>query len=117
MISGVKHAFALEGPLGPLTEDDRALLLRVAVTIDRRGMSAAAIFFLESLRPLNYIGSQAMVFLRPLLTMIFSLPEYEQLTAIMERREAIRALVDEIEAAMAARPHDDNPAPESKPDA
>ena len=117
MISGVKHAFALEGPLGPLTEDDRALLLRVAVTIDRRGMSAAAIFFLESLRPLNYIGSQAMVFLRPFLTMFFSQSEYEQLTAIMERREGIRALVDEIEAAMAAGPQDDNPVAESKPDA
>jgi len=117
VIAGFKHAFALEGPLGPLTEEDRALLRRVAVTIDRRGMSAAAIFFLESLRPLNYIGSQAMVFLRPFLTMIFSQPEYEQLTAIMEHREGIRALVDEIETAMAADPQDGDPVPESNPDA
>jgi len=67
LVAGLRHAFALDGPLGPLTDEDRALLARLAAKVVVRRMAGPAILFLESMRPLNYIGSQALVFLRPFL--------------------------------------------------
>ena len=49
-------------------------------------------------------GSQAIVFLRPFLTIVFNAEEVERVTDILERREGIGALVDAIEAASAADP-------------
>lgn len=95
--AGLKHAFALDSPHGELAEPDRELLRRVAVAIEKRSMCPVAVMFLESIRPLSYISSQALVFLQPFLTALFSTAEYERLVAILERREGITALIDEIE--------------------
>jgi hypothetical protein len=89
------------GPHGQLDEEDHALLERLAGAIARRRMAAPAILFLESLRPLNYVGGQAMAFLRPFLTPLFSPSDYERLTAILERREGLDALATAIESAAA----------------
>jgi hypothetical protein len=62
-------------------------------------MSVPAVLFLESVRPLNYVGSQALLFLRPFLTPLFAVREYEQVAAILERREGIAALVAAIDDA------------------
>ena len=99
-VASLRHAFAVE-PHGPLTDADRKLLARLAAAIVLRRMGAPAILFLESLRPLNYVGSQAMVFLRPFLTPLFNPGDYKRLAAIVERREGLRALVEAIEAAVA----------------
>jgi len=108
LIAGVRHAFALEGPQGRLTEADRELLRRLALAIVARRMSTPAVLFLASLRPLNYIGSQAMVFLRPFLTPLFNTKQYERLAAILERREGIGWLIDAIEA-VPPRPRGEKP--------
>lgn len=105
-VAGLRHAFALRSPLGPLNREDHALLSKLAGAIVRRGMAAPAILFLGSLRPLGYMGSQAMVFLRPFATLLFKPSDYERLTAILERREGIDALLNAIEAAC----------PESRPE-
>jgi hypothetical protein len=102
-VEGLRHAFALEGPHGPLTEADRELLRRLALAIVVRRMGAPAVLFLQSLRPLNYIGSQAMIFLRPFLTPLFNREQYERLRAILERRQGLAALIDAIESAAAER--------------
>ena len=106
LTKGLRHAFALEGPHGPLTEADRKLLQRLALAIVRRRMATPAILFLSSLRPLNYIGSQAMFFLRPFLTPLLDPQQYERLAAILERREGLAALIDAVEAAAAGPPKD-----------
>jgi len=97
-----RHAFALEGR-GPLSDEERALLERLALAIVARRMGAPAVLFLSSLRPLNYVGSQAMIFLRPFLTPLFNPKQYERLAAILERREGIAALIQVIEAAQEER--------------
>lgn len=96
-MDGLRHAFSLESPHGPLTAEDRELLKRLAGWIVRRNMSLPAILFLESVKPLGAIGSQAMVFLRPF-NIFFKPEEYERISEIMERREGIGGLVDAIEA-------------------
>jgi len=100
-VGGLRHAFAMAGPFGPLTETDREVLRRLALAIVRRRMGAPAILFLQSLRPLNYIGSQAMIFLRPFLTPLLNPEQYERLAQILERREGLAALIDAIEGAAA----------------
>ena len=93
LLAGLRHAFAVDGPFGRLTDADRALLARQ--------MAGPAILFLESVRPLNYIGSQALVFLRPFLEPFFNPADTRRLAQILERRAGLRALVRAIEAAAA----------------
>jgi len=100
---GLRHAFALASPHGPLTQPDLDLLNKLADKIVARGMAMPATLFLQSVQPLNGVGSQAMVFLRPFLTgLFFNTDQYDRLTEILERREGLGALVDAIETARLA---------------
>ena len=103
----MRHAFALDGLHGPLTDEDRVLLQRLALTIVARRMGVPALLLLNSMKPLNYIGSQAMTFLRPFLTPLFNRADYERLTRIFERRCGLSALADAVERAMAEKPGGD----------
>lgn len=99
-LAGLRHAFALGTPL---SEADRKLLARLAAAIVLRRMAGPAVLFLTSLRPLNFVGSQAMHFLRPFLTPLLNPRDYRRLAGILERREGLAALVAAIEAAVARR--------------
>jgi len=103
---GLRNAFDLQSAHGPLTEEDHRLLAKLAGAVVKRGMTAPAVLFLGSVRPLNSIGSQALVFLRPFLTGLFSLEDYDRMVAILDRREGIEALIEAIEAADKAQGKD-----------
>ncbi len=60
-------------------------------------MSVPAVMFLESVRPLNFVGSQAMVFFKPIISRLFTSAEYDKLATILEKREVIDLLIKEIE--------------------
>ncbi len=98
---GLKNAFSLESPHGPLTDKDRQLMDRLAEKIVSRQMGTPAVLFLSSVRPLNAISSQAMVFLRPFVSGLLNPAEYDRMTEIVDRREGIAALIDAIEAQQA----------------
>ncbi len=98
---GVRNAFSLESPHGPLTDEDHKLLARLAQKVVARRMAVPALLFLGSVRPLNSIASQAMVFLRPLVSGLLNPAEYDRMTEILDRREGIGALMDAIEAKQA----------------
>jgi len=98
---GLRNAFSLESPHGPLKGDDRQLLDRLAEVIVARRMAMPAVLFLSSVRPLNAIGSQAMVFLRPFLSGLLNRADYDRMTKIVDRREGLAALIDAIEARQA----------------
>jgi len=98
---GLRNAFALEGPHGPLTADDRKLLDKLAAGIVRRKMATPALLFLHSVGPLSGIGSQAMVFLRPFLTSLFRRSDYDHVAAILERRGSVGVLIECVQAAQA----------------
>jgi len=95
---GLKNAFSLESPHGPITDKDRQLLDKLAGKIVSRQMGTPAILFLSSVRPLNAISSQAMVFLRPFVAGLLNPADYDRMTQIVDRREGIAALIDAIEA-------------------
>jgi hypothetical protein len=99
----LRHAFAIDSTgrdgKGGLTDGELALLRKLARIITRRRMGAPARLFLESLQPINFIGSQAMFFLRPFMTFIFSAAEYDKLAHILEKRQSIEILIQEIQKA------------------
>jgi hypothetical protein len=91
-----EQADALEGAL---TEDDKQLLDRLADSLARRRLVTPAIFLLESMRPLSFVASQAMVFFRPLLDAVLRRPEtWDRLSALLARRGAVELLVRRLEA-------------------
>ena len=94
----LRHAFAV--PAGPssLDEDETALLDRAATVIVRRGMAAPATVFLESMAPMNFLGSQALHFLTPLLDLAFKADEVERVARLLERRDIPARLIRLIEA-------------------
>ena len=94
--AGLAHAFRVASE-ETFTEEDLALLDKVADFVIRKGMATPAVLFLESVSPLNFVGSQVMVFLQPILAAFFSTQEYEHLAEILERRESIGILVERIE--------------------
>lgn len=80
-----------------LTEKQLKLLNKLADKVVRLRMTTPAILFLESVRPLNFVGSQVMVFFAPLVRGFFELPEWEELRLILERRESISYFLDLVE--------------------
>ncbi|MCF6148942.1 MAG: hypothetical protein E3K37_09805 [Candidatus Kuenenia sp.] len=95
----LKHAFSVgksqEDIL--LNEKEQSLVSRLAAIIHKKRLTTPAIMFLECLQPLNYIGSQAMVFFRPFLTFFFSTREYDLLQGILEKRTGIKRIIEELE--------------------
>jgi len=60
-------------------------------------MTVPAIFFLESVKPLSFVGSQAMHFFEPFVHAFFPVRDYERFAVMMERRENLEALLVKIE--------------------
>jgi len=61
-------------------------------------MTVPAILFLESVKPVSFIGSQALYFFEPMIRAFFTVPEYERFAALLERRDTLEALLVRIEA-------------------
>ncbi len=82
-----------------LSDGDRALLDELADGIARRRLTSAAMFFLESMKPMGYVGSQMMIFLRPMISVVWSNPaRWDQLQRILEKRGSIELLLRRLEA-------------------
>ncbi len=91
------HAFALHPLRRDLTQEELALLEKVAAGIVHRGMADPAVLFLESLGPLNFLGSQVLHGLAPFLELVCDPTELERLASILERRESIERLSELIQ--------------------
>ena len=88
-----------DDPEAALSADDRGLLDDLADAIASRRLTTAAIFFLESMAPLGFIGSQVMLGLRPLVAVVWSSPlRWDQVQRVLEQRGAIEALLRRLEA-------------------
>jgi len=101
--SKLQTAFAT-APAEPLTSADLALLERAADTVVQRGMATPAVLFLESVGPMNFLGSQALHFLTPMLDVVFPRRDVERVACLLERRDTLARLVALIEARAQGRP-------------
>ena len=93
----IRHAFAVEPEGQPLSPEDLALLERVAATVVERGMATPAMLFLESVGPMNFLGSQALHFFTPILEVVFPQRDVERVALLLERRDTLSRLVAMIE--------------------
>lgn len=80
-----------------ITPEQEQMLDKIAQTIVRRGMSVPAVFFIESLKPLNFIGSQALVFFGPVIESLFPKNGIYDFAELMEDRDNVDRLLLRIE--------------------
>ncbi len=81
----------------PLPPEEEAVLDKVAHKVVDRGMTIPAILALESVKPLNYIGSQLMVFFEPIVQSLFNFKDYDNFRSALEKRATIEILLLKIE--------------------
>jgi hypothetical protein len=78
-------------------EEDRKLIDAVAARVVRMGLAVPAIFFLESTKPLSYVGSQVLVFLEPFVKSVLTVASYDRFVALLEDRSNVEKLLRRIE--------------------
>lgn len=96
--TGFQRAFSTEPDMTPHPAEDVELLERMADVIVKRGMAAPATVFLESMGPMNFLGSQALHFLSPIIDCACNAKEIEQIARLLERRDSIPRLIALMEA-------------------
>lgn len=101
--AGIQHAFSTQTDAQPPSIEDVQLMERIAEAIVKRGMAAPATLFLESMGPVNFLGSQALHFLTPIIDCAFNAKEVEQIARLLERRDTISRLIVLIEAKSTAK--------------
>ncbi len=80
-----------------LTERQEQLLEKLAQKIVDLRMSTMAIFVLESMKPLSFVGSQVMVFFEPIVQTFFEFRDYETIQETIEHRENVEYFIRRIE--------------------
>jgi len=99
----LKNAFAIKKPGSvELTPRQEEIIERLACKVIEWKMSVPAVLFLESMKPLNYVGSQILVFFSPIVNTIFTVRDYDEFVALMEQRESVEVLLRRIESKEAA---------------
>ncbi len=103
-----QDAAALVAAAGPpaaaLAADDDLLLATVALAVHRRGLETPAVLWLESVRPLSFLGAQAMHFLTPFVQALVPAARFRRLAELLEERENLGRLVQLVETAAAGPP-------------
>jgi hypothetical protein len=87
----------------PLAAEDQALLEKLATRVVELRMETPAILTLETVRPMAFLSSQAMIFFEPFAQMLFRAPDYQRFTRLVSRQEALEFLTTAIEARADAR--------------
>lgn len=96
--ASLQRGFTVKPDEQPLSASDLALLEQVAEAVVQRGMAVPATVFLESMGPMNFLGSQALHFLTPILELVFPSHEIERIARLLERRDTLTRLASMIEA-------------------
>ncbi|MCK4408912.1 MAG: hypothetical protein KAW67_02435 [Candidatus Eisenbacteria sp.] len=86
----------------PLPEHKEVMDRFARKIIDWR-MTAPAILFIESAKPLSFLGNQALVFFQPMVQSIFNFKTYDELVEILEDRDNLEYLLSSIEKLEAER--------------
>ena len=94
----LKHAFAIEteASIAP-TEVQRAMIDRLCRQIVARGLTTPVLVFLESVRPLNYVSSQALQFFSAILSAVADRRACDELASFLEHRGSVEFLCNSLE--------------------
>ena len=92
-----RNAFKLPGHRD-VTEEEKKLLNDLALKINKRSMGTVVALAFESTRPLHNLGSQALVFLTPMLNAVFNKNETDKFVKLLENPKAVTFFIDAINA-------------------
>ncbi len=95
---GWRHAFAVDAPTEFQPSDQqRQVADRICRELVRRRLTTPALMFLEMSRPLNFLGSQLLHFLSPVLSGLTQSHGHRHLAAFLEHRGSVDYLCRRIE--------------------
>ncbi len=95
---GWRHAFAVETPADFQPSDEqRQVADRICRELVRRRLATPTLMFLEMSRPLNFLGSQLLHFLSPMLSGLTQSHGHRHLAAFLEHRGSVDYLCRRIE--------------------
>tara|TARA_Y100001970_G_scaffold77998_1_gene99260 strand:- start:775 stop:1035 length:261 start_codon:yes stop_codon:yes gene_type:complete len=77
--------------------NDKELIIEFAEKIVQRGLSVPAIFLLESTKYISFIAGQTLIFFEPILTIFIKDKKYYDFIDLIEKKENIEMLIDQIE--------------------
>lgn len=103
MINWLKNAFGTGEDFQYVSPEEipderrEEIIRALAKEIAARRLTAPAIFFLETVKPLSFVGSQAMIFLQPIIQAVFPFRSYNEFSVMMEDRKNVEALLCEME--------------------
>ena len=80
-----------------INQSDSKLITNLAEKIVRHGMAVPAVFSLEMVKYMSFIGSQLMVFFGPVITVFIQSESYYKITHLLEERQNVEFLMLEIE--------------------
>lgn len=79
------------------TEEQKAVVEQISEEVVKRKMATPALIFLETMRPLNYIGAQVMHFFKPFISAIMTTDKYNRFAEFLENRKSVDYLCERIE--------------------
>ncbi len=78
-------------------EDYDDLAKRIARKIVERDLTVPAVIFLESIKPVSFLGSQMLVFANPIVSLLVQSGDYYRFVRMIEDRENVEKLTVAIE--------------------
>ena len=78
-------------------DEQRALLEKLAQWVVNRNLTTPAILFLETGKPLNFLGSQLLIAFSPFIQAFFKGEQYQKVALILEKDENVELLIELIE--------------------
>lgn len=88
---------------GPFSDEERGLLEGVAARIVHARLAVPAMMFLETVSPMNYVTSAMLTMASPVWRTAIPTSRIDDVARLLERRDALPAFLDMIDAAEARR--------------
>jgi hypothetical protein len=79
------------------SDQEQAFVERFTDAIVKRHLTVPAIFFLESVTPLNFIASQGVAFFTPIVQIFLKAGDLDIMQRLLEKREFIPVLIRILE--------------------
>ena len=96
MFVGIKNKLQDPNP-NPHSDLDLEFIKRIAKRIHKSGLITPAVLFLEMTKPLALIGSHAMIFFGPIITVFIPSHSYYKIAELLEDRKNVEFLLVQIE--------------------
>ncbi len=99
----LRHAFAVGADPSVAKTELPPVLERLATEVVERGMETPVTVLLDAIRPVSFLGGQAMHAVWPLVNMAGKFDDYQVIAEALEDRQTIELLLAKIDSLAQAR--------------